>query len=121
MKASGDLLASGVRSRRLTCTIEDVGMNESNLRGSEVLREGRHAKLAPRAAPHDFLKHLVRWLFCITQVRHRAAAHHVSAVAAAAIHGEKYATLFNFRPGSRKFESRHRNRQNFSHKRSERR
>src|SRR5260370_35387103 len=82
MTASRDLLASGVCFCGFTRAIEDVGVNEADLRGREVLREGGHAELAASAASNDFLEHLVFWLFCITQVGDSAAAHYVSAAAA---------------------------------------
>src|SRR6202040_3424423 len=94
---------------RFAGAIQNVRVNESNLRGRDVPREGRHAEFVARTTQHDFLEHFMRRLRSVSQVRNRSSADCLPAVAPRTGIGEKLASLFNFGLGSRKFESGHRN------------
>src|SRR5579863_2549360 len=68
------LLFRGVRLGRFSRAVQNVRVDQSNLRGGHIAHERRHAEFTSRAAQHNFLKHLVRGLRQIAQVRHRSSA-----------------------------------------------
>src|ERR1700681_3987054 len=53
------LLFRGIHLRRLTRTVQNIRVDQSNLRGGNVPGERRHAEFPPRSAQHNFLEHLV--------------------------------------------------------------
>src|SRR5580700_4101970 len=108
--ATNTLTRRSLYLRRLAGTVEDVRLNEPNLRRRDVLRERRHSSLSQCAASDDLLELLVRSRRGIAQIRHGPAAHHLCAVAARAKRGKKYAALLNLSPGCREMERWHRNR-----------
>src|SRR5579863_4383857 len=104
------LLLRGIRQRRLSRAVQNVRMNQSDLRGRNIPGKRRHSEFPPRATQHDFLKHFVCWLRGIAQVRHRSSADRLPAVAPCAGIRKKLAAFFNFGLGSSELERRHRNR-----------
>ena len=106
------MLRRSVCLRRFTRAALNVALDGPNLCRGEVFGKRRHSELPQSPALNNPLKHLVRGLAGVTQVRHQPAAHYVAPVAARTERGEQIRSLIDLRPRYRKLEGRHGNGRN---------